>query len=332
MGFYLAIDQGGTKTDAIVVSASGDILSAGNDRTIRAYGENYALNQAQFIRLAAGNALSAAGIGIEQIDGVCAALNGADWDHDYPRLRALTADALETDPSKVTVINDCIGAMRGGTADRRCAVLCIGSGLNCAVRNGDEGEIIYGYFIAECDQGGGALGREVWRAVVDQYNGLGRETLLTPLTLEHFSMDAIPQLYIAFTDGTIPFDLKRLAPVLMRAAVAGDAVALGIIAQTSDRLCRYITCAMDRLGMDDQPLTLVISGGVTKGDGCVLTDALRHRMRALKPAVRCVSAAYEPVAGTALVALDAQYARAIPEEVNRRFCQSAQRIGLMRNV
>lgn len=328
--FFLAIDQGGTKTDAIVFTSDGEILSQGNDRKIRSSDENYTRQQAQFIRLAAENALDAAGVRLDQLDGVWGALNGADWAHDYPRLVKLSAGALSVDPSKITIINDCIGAMRGGTDDKRCAVLCVGSGLNCAVRDGDGEEIIYGYFIAEADQGGGALGKAAWQAAVDAWNGLGEKTQITDALLRLYNKNDLQSLYIAFTDGEIPLEHKEMAPPLMAAASSDDTVAMRVVDESAARYAQYVHQGMKRLFISGEPLTLVISGGVTKGAGRVLTAAVERHMIALEPRVTCVDAPFEPVAGTALIGLDALYDFRIPEEVKENFRVSALRHGLLR--
>lgn len=329
--YYLAIDQGGTKTDAIVFTRDGEILAHGNDRAIRSPEENYTRQQAQFIRVAADNALSAAGIAIDQIDGVWGALNGADWAHDYPRLTRLTAGALAIDEQKITIINDCIGAMRGGTDDKRCAVICVGSGLNIAVRAESGEEIIYGYFIAQQDQGGGALGEAAWQAAVDAWNGLGEPTAITDALLQQYQKDDLQSLYIAFTDGEIPMQHKKMAPALMRVAQERDPVALRIVNAAGERLSQYVHQAMKKLSIAGKPLTLVVSGGVTKGAGIVLTESIKRHIQAIEPNVHCVDAPYEPVAGTALVGLDALCDRHIPDDIKETFRLSALRHGLFRN-
>jgi len=183
MQYHLAIDQGGTKTDALVFTQDGSILGIGNDRAIRTHSDNYQAQQAQFIRVAAENALKAANVSIADIASVRAALNGADWAHDYPRLQSLTARALIVPEEIVSIINDCIGAMRGGTAEPRCAVVCVGTGLNCAAQNECGEQYIYGYFIPNRDQGALALGESAWCAMTDEWNGMGQATAITPEVL-----------------------------------------------------------------------------------------------------------------------------------------------------
>ncbi len=330
MRYLMGIDQGGTKTDAVIVREDGLILGRGDDRAVRSPNENYVASQARFIRHAAESAAMASGIAMDNIDRVVAALNGADWPHDYPRLTALAAQALDYDESRITVVNDCIAAMRGGTEEKRCAVLCVGTGLNCAVRSETGEEYVYGYFVADCDQGGSALGRDAWLAMIDEWTGLGPPTRITREALDHYRMPDTQALYIAFTDGRLPMQPKNMAPLLMRAAEAGDAVALGIVNRMSGRLAKYVSLGMKKLGIDGQPLPLVISGGATKSAGHVLTRAIERDMAALAPQVRCISARLEPVAGSALLALDALYPGGMPDRIRENFEQSAQAMGLLR--
>jgi len=135
---------------------------------------------------------------------------------------------------------------------------------------------------------------------------------------------------MAFTDGEIPYETKDMAAPLMRAAEAGDREALRIIGEMSERLAKYVNGALRKVGLSGQALPLVISGGVTKGKGHVLTDSIKRHMAQLQPQVRCVSAEFEPIAGTALLTLDVLHASGIPNEVMHNFRGDAGRLGLLR--
>ena len=53
MKYYLSIDQGGSKTDALIFTQEGRILAFADDRDLRAPGESYYQLQGRWIRYAA---------------------------------------------------------------------------------------------------------------------------------------------------------------------------------------------------------------------------------------------------------------------------------------
>ena len=304
MKYYLAIDQGGSKTEAVVFTDTGHILAFGDDRGLRNHGESYLAMQGTWIRLAAERALDKIGLTLADLSGTCCSLNGADWPEDYDRLRHLVSKELGLDETDILIVNDCIGAMRGGTSGGNQAVLCAGSGMNCAVRAADGREYIYGYFVNAPDQGGGAIGTKVWQSILDAYTGLGPETCLTQLLLEKYGEPDLVSLYKKFTSAQVAFRNFDLCPLAMRAAKAQDPVAQEIIRVTAERMVQYMELGAQKLNLEKEEITLVMTGGVFKGDGKVLFDAVRNEIHRKHLDFTCTSARYEPVAGAALLLLD----------------------------
>jgi len=147
MPYIVGIDQGGTKTDIIIADHAGNIAAAGNDRDW--VPENAAppaglkgnLSSARRalrmtrIQHAFNKAMEAAGLKLQDIESVSACCTGADWAFEYEIDRRYLLAALSIE--KISLYNDCVGALRGGIEikNRDCAVLCIGTGANCAVMN-----------------------------------------------------------------------------------------------------------------------------------------------------------------------------------------------------
>ena len=74
--------------------------------------------------------------------------------------------------SHISIVNDCLIAMRAATASDKCGIICAGSGVNCAVRNGSR-EIIFGYYIPDSVQGGASIGAAAVQKVFDAQAGGG---------------------------------------------------------------------------------------------------------------------------------------------------------------
>lgn len=304
MKYYLSIDQGGSKTEALIFTNEGQILAFADDRDFRKPGESYAQMQGCWIRYAAEKALKKAGLTLKNLDAACCSLNGADWDEDYIRLRKLVSKETGLPEKHVLIVNDCIGAMRGGTNGGNQAVICAGTGMNCAVRAADGREEIYGYFVNAPDQGGGAIGTKAWQSIIDAYTGLGPKTMLTELLLEQHGEHELVDLYKKFTTNRVVFRNYELSPLVMRGAKLGDDVSKEIVQTAAKRMVRYMENAAKKLNLQNEQVTLVLTGGVFKGDGEVLFQAIEQLIVQKGLKFVCTEAYYEPVAGAALLLLD----------------------------
>lgn len=304
MKYYVAIDQGGSKTEALIFTDEGRILAFADDRDLRKPGESYYKLQGRWIRYAAEKALAQVGLTTKDLSGASCALNGADWAEDYDRLRRLVSAELSIPEESVKIVNDCVGAMRGGTDQGSQGVLCAGSGMNIAVRKADGRELIYGYFVNPLDQGGGALGTKAWQSILDAYTGVGPATRLSSLILEKYNEPDLVSLYKKFTGNQIVFRNYDLSPLLMRAGKEGDAVALDILETAGRRMLCYIEKGMEKLDFGGEQLTLVLTGGVFKGDGEILFQLIERMIRDKGLNIVCVKPQFEPVAGAALLIVD----------------------------
>jgi N-acetylglucosamine kinase-like BadF-type ATPase len=331
MRYYLGIDQGGTKTAALLCDENGRIWGSAKEKGLTTTyfsdtGEAYLKN----ISSAAGSALSMAGISQSAVSAVCGCLNGADWDFEYPILERNLVRA--TSCTDIIVINDCIGAMRGGTASRECAVVCAGTGLNAAVRCGDGREIIYGYFVDSADQGANALGQATLRKVMDSYLGLCGDTLLSKLVMDHTGYETAEQLLIDLTMKRCELQVKELVGCLLDAYRKGDSEAALIVDEFARSVSRYIVAGLKRFDMLSRPVEVVFSGGVLKDNGTLLSKAMIDYMKQSVPDIIGVNARYEPICGAVLTLLDRHYGMRIPPEVLEEFDRSAVRLGLIRNT
>lgn len=329
MRHFLAVDQGGSKTEAIIFREDGAILAFEDDRDIRLPGESYAQKQGAWIRAAAEKALRACGIDRRDLSGASCALNGADWPEDYIRLQKLVSAELSMQEENILIVNDCIGAMRGGASSGNRAVICAGSGANCAVHAAGGEEHVFSYFVTPLDQGGGALGTQVWQRILDAHNGWGAKTLLTDLLLEKHGAADLTSLYMKFTTNQILFKNYDLCPLLMRAAKKQDPVALEILEVAAKRMLHYIEQGIAQLNLTDTTVSLVLTGGVFKGDGHVFFDRIHRTVQEKGLNVVCVPGIYEPVAGTALLLLD--QIQATDTAVQDKFSACAEEFGLIQN-
>jgi N-acetylglucosamine kinase-like BadF-type ATPase len=333
----MGIDQGGTKTDVVIADHTGHILGTGNDRGwTPVSGERRAVRMIR-VKYAAEKAASDAGIPLENIERVSASCNGADWAFEYEVGRKNLRNTLGT--GQVSLYNDCIGALRGGTETkhRDCAVICLGTGANCAVKNREGDEYIYAYYLKDIHQGAGAIGRFIFQAVYDAESGMGEKTLLTALLLEKTGYKTVDELYMSITTGRTETELpwrpehKEYSPLLFQAIKMGDKVAREYVEWFCRGLARYVVNAARKLKMEDREITLVVSGGVPKS-GSIMTDLLQQRLKEDLPGITCLNALFEPVIGALLLEYDRLYPEGIPADVIGEMKRSCTERNLLREI
>jgi N-acetylglucosamine kinase-like BadF-type ATPase len=319
----MGIDQGGTKTDIVIADHTGRILGVGNDRDwIKVAGERRAVRMIR-VKYAADKAVADAGLDLGNIQSVSASCNGADWDFEYAIGRKNLRNTLGID--NVALYNDCIGALRGGTEikGRDCAVICLGTGANCAVMNRKGEEYIYAYYLKDIHQGAGAIGKFVFQAVYDAEAGIGEKTLLTSLLLEKTGYQSVNELYMSVTTGFTETDTpwkpsyKEYSPLLFQAIKMGDPVAGQYIEWFCRELAHYVIVAAGKLEMKDREIAMVLSGGVPKS-GSIMLELLQKRLKEHLPGIICLNARFEPVIGALLLEYDRLYPEGIPGDVMRK--------------
>ena len=302
MTYLIGLDQGGTKTTAIVGDETGKILGIGNSfgAVHSIHGMDRAMEAA---RGACMEALGQAGLSLDRIYGIYGGVSGLDWDYE----RGLIENAMRKEFPDVhlEVVNDCLIALRSATRADNSAVICAGTGVNCAVRS-PKGEVIFGYYIPDSLQGGAAIGLQTLLKVFDAEAGVGEATILTQRLLAHFGVPDVETLLHRFVDKQItPEDYTKLPILAEEAALEGDAVANRIYADFARGIVPYIHAGMRKLGILQEKTDVVLSGSIFKCRAPGLTETVRTCLLAEAPNAQIINAEYEPVIGAYLMGLDA---------------------------
>ncbi len=328
MDLVLGIDQGGTTTRAAVCDFSGTIRGAG-----RVAGACHSYNgmetAMQRVREAAEIALQRAGAHAGDVKLIYGGLTGADWLEEYELLRENVSRLGIC--SEVKITNDSIVAMRGGTEKSYGAIVVAGTGGNCAVRAPDGREFVYGYYTDPELQGGGAISRQALLAIFRNYTGREEGTLLEECILAHYKLRDVDELCKRCYARKLE-NVPGLAPLVIEAAVAGDAVATRILRRFAKGCAELVLVYLRKFEMIGIEVEVVLSGGVFKGKvgkGNFLTYAIADELRVGAPMAKVVSAQYEPVVGAVLLALEAQKV-GMDAAVRDQIQTSAQRFGLLR--
>ena len=327
MKYVLGIDQGGSKTHAIVMDKDGVVRGFGKSKgACHSAGPlDVALD---YIEEAVDEALKESGLGRKQIDHIGAGLTGIDWDYEADMLKEALGERLQN--KNISVVNDCIIAMRADTSGDVTGVICVGSGTNCAVRNKDE-LFIYGFYIPDEYQGGMCLGKKTVQAVFDAEIGLEDSTKLRQGVLEFFGVSNVEELLYLRSTNQIDEKMYLELPILLEeVAVHGDKVAVKIWEDYGKQLARFVTARIKLMKIQDKPIEIILSGSIFKCKVPQFIECVKKEILKCAPEAKVSSAVYEPIVGAALLALDQLYCEPLPEYVYQNLEQSAEKYMIKR--
>jgi len=325
----LAIDGGNSKTDVALVAGDGTLLAAARGPGINSHqtGVDHVM-----LVLDAVVKQAAAQAGVSRSGGSRSGRSRSGWvarhtvaclaNADLPEEEtehAAAIQALGWTPT-VMVVNDTFAILRTGLADEDrphwgVGVVC-GAGINC-VGVGPDGRVTR--FLAlgttSGDWGGGyGLGLEVlWHAARAE-DGRGPGTLLTGYLTSHLGVETVEDVTLGIHKGKIgEDDLTGLAPLLLRAAEAGDAVARTVVSRLTDEISVMAITAMRRLGLTGLATPVVLGGGVITARNPQLLSGVTSQLTQAAPLARVRVIDVPPVVGAALLGLDHVHAPAAAE-------------------
>ena len=295
----LAVDGGNTKTLAAVAGPDGRTLGFGKGGLSDIYNATAPEQAIAAIADAAGQAMARAALGPEDVRSAVFSLAGADWPEDFTLLTAALRERLGLAVEPL-VVNDALGALRGGSPDWT-GVSVVSGTYNAVGARHPDGRVFHLGFWPD-GAGGRHLARAGLRAVYHAELGMGPETLLTARALELFGADDALGLLHAFTrrGGLEEHEGDRLAPVVLDAADAGDVVAQAIVDETGEILGRQGAACARRIDLALEGTRIVLAGGVFGHP----TDRLAAATMGQLPGAVAVRHPAPPIAGALLLALD----------------------------
>ncbi len=301
MEYIIGIDQGGTKTIVALSDIEGNILDVGYS-----YGSCYSINGMEHAMDAIKFAFEGikTEINMDDIVSVSCGLTGADFPFEYALLRENVSKTLGINLEKINVVNDCVIALRGGSSSPYGAVICAGTGINCAFINKEGKELVLGYYIDDEFQGGSSIGRKAISSIFHSEICIEEKTVLTERILKYYNVATVDELQEKYIfDNDLKFNAKVLVPLIFKAAEENDAVAIKVLQYFGYHWARFVIAGVRKLSMD-YPFELVISGGVFKAESDILINSFTENLKKEIGEFSIVEAKYEPIVGAVLLALD----------------------------
>jgi N-acetylglucosamine kinase-like BadF-type ATPase len=316
MRVILAVDGGNSKTDLALVREDGAVLALvrggmGSPHHIGLEGS------IELLQRLYDDALAQAGISgpVEVAQLLLAGL-------DFPTEERALLDALDGRgwAHSVAVGNDTFAVLRAGTERGWGVAVVCGAGINCVGVAPDGRHARFPSLGAiSGDWGGGYdVGLAALGAAARSEDGRGPVTRLEQAVPAYFGKRTPSELAEAIHLGEIAQRrLVELAPVVFDEAGA-DPVAAALVDRLADEVVALAEVALRRLDLTDQPVEVLLGGGLFQRADSALVDAIRIALGAIGTAITVRATAAPPIVGAALLGLDALGVDGVPQERARR--------------
>ncbi|HEX5088588.1 MAG TPA: BadF/BadG/BcrA/BcrD ATPase family protein [Nocardioides sp.] len=298
----LAIDAGNSKTDVCVVSAEGELLGSARGGPFRPHVVGATAAVAS-IAPAVATALSRAGT--VSVRHVAACLANADLPVEHEPLEAAIA-ATGWAPAH-EVVNDTFALLRAGTdASRGVAVVC-GAGINCTGLLPDGTTVRFaavGHISGDWGGGGHLWQEAMWWAARAE-DGRGPVTALQSALPGHFGLVSMAELIEAVHLAALTEEqCMAMTPLLFDVAEGGDQVAADVVRRQAAEVVALAATAIRRLGVLDEPIDVLLGGGVLTAGRRLLLDEIGRGLAVRAPHAVARVVATPPIVGAALLGLD----------------------------
>ncbi|MBU4216149.1 MAG: N-acetylglucosamine kinase [Actinobacteria bacterium] len=308
-GVLVAVDGGGSKTDAVALGRDGRLL--GYARGPRSSPQLIGLAPAvevidDLVTRVAADA---------PVDATHLYLSGLDLPVEIRALEHAVADRPWA-RSGLHADNDLFALLRAGTGEPDAAAVVCGTGINAlAVRaDGEVARFAALGAISGDWGGGGSLGSSALWFAARAVDGRGEPTALVEAVPRALGVASIPQLiedlHLGFLEDYV---LASLAPLVLRLAREGDDVAGSIVDRLAREVATMAVAALRRLGLDQREVPVVLGGGVLTSGDVRLLGQVRTLLAAEAPHAVPVVIDAAPIVGASRLVLEA--AGAAPEAV-----------------
>ncbi len=303
---YLAVDGGNSKTDAILGTDDGRVLAS-----VRGPGScHQVIGLPQTLAVLAALAREAvleAGLPASTVvDRAGCYLAGADLPVEVDLLSKAIGDLGLA--RELRVDNDLFALLRAGSAAPDAVGVVCGAGINCVGRRADGATSRFpalGQLSGDWGGGHHLCQLTIWHAARGE-DGRGPATALSAAVAAFFGRSTVADVAAGLHLGELDRDrVDQLTPLLFAVARDGDPVACSVVDQQAAEVVALVTIAARRLDLLTHPFEVVLGGGVLTARPPRLHDAVLAGITAAAPAALIRVLDSVPVAGAALLALDA---------------------------
>lgn len=293
--YFIAADQGGTKTLVMLCNIDGTIIGqaktegacwfyAGIDKAIGYLTEGINILKSQ------------AGISSDQIAFIVCGAAGINWDDEC----GMYTQAVEQKTHiKAYIYNDCAAAVYcDGLEYQNRIALCAGTEFDAAVITPElKTPFVYCNHTLPQDMGGSEIGNRAINAVLRAEEKLASETSLTEKVLHYFDLQDVDELLRGYRRRLLEKHPKGLTPIVFEMARQGDRVSADILCDIANNMSVYACGAIRKYRLQATPVAIILAGGVFKNEFPPFYEAIEQNIRAICPGAVIIRTTKEPVDG-----------------------------------
>ncbi|MGH2626593.1 MAG: N-acetylglucosamine kinase, partial [Anaerolineales bacterium] len=290
-----------TKTHLVIADETGRVLGFGESGPANHQSVGYG-GMFDALRLALGQALASAGLGVDGIRAAAFGVAGYDW----PSQKPVMVDTIErlglAAPS--TIVNDAISGLVAGSEEGWGVSVVSGTGCNC--RGWDrqhkrEGRVTgFGSMVGEA-AGATELIYRAMQMIAFAWTKRGPATTLADAFVAAAGARSVEDLLEGYTTGRYRIR-GETTPVIFRHADQGDGVAAALIEWAGVELGEMACAVIRQLEMEALAFDTVLAGSMFEG-GPRLIEPMRRTILATAPKARLVRLKVPAVAGAVLLAM-----------------------------
>jgi N-acetylglucosamine kinase-like BadF-type ATPase len=301
--YFIGGDVGGTHTRILIADQDGNVQGFGDGGPGNHEGVGYDGFEAA-VSEATRQALSKAGLTLDQIKGAGFGIGGYDWPSQHqPHLNSL-AKIGYTMP--IEIVNDTVIGIVAGSEEGWGLGIVSGTGCNCWGWDHDRKKIAHltggGGWMGEAAGAGDVVAQAV-RAVSHAWSGRGPQTQLSQVFVERVGAKNPEDLLEGMMD--LRYQIRSsFAPLVFQTAYAGDPVAINIIQWAGTELGEMAKTIIKQLSFERLAFDVVMIGSMWDG-GPMLVDQARATIQAYAPGARMVRLHAPPVVGGILLGMEA---------------------------
>jgi N-acetylglucosamine kinase-like BadF-type ATPase len=268
----LAVDGGGTKTQAVVADLEGKVLARGLAPSSTVHNVGFEQSCVALTTAIEGALVNVLGPQARQegrvwrsarIAAACFGLAGIDSPEDEAEVSRWVREQAIT--PRFAVINDSELILAAGTPEGWGVALVGGTGSVCLGRTREGRTVrVGGWGPILGDEGSGyQIAISALHQVTQTADGRADATALMQAVLRHWSLrDAAALIRHVHAESMTPSEIAGLATVVLDLATRGDAHAKAIVDVAASDLARHVQTVVKKLGVAKPPLAL--AGGLLR--------------------------------------------------------------------
>lgn len=298
MRYFLGLDGGQTKTLAVLVDESGNVLGIG-----RAGPSNHLNEPGAYERLS--ESIS------ESILLACRAYGSVRLAAAFLGMASLDPRVSEIATALVTadilvVENDTVSAWAGATLCEPGVITISGTGsVSFGVNNNDERAMSAYWAHLFGDEGSGFdLGKRALRLAARASDGRGEQTVLQKMLLEYFGVVSMDEVRREIYSKELErHKIAQIARLLILAAQEGDMVSKRELELAGAQLAEGALAVLRRLKLMEVGCPVCPTGGVFQAAGELMKASYRDSILHHSPKSMVKDPEFPPVIGSAMMAM-----------------------------